>query len=256
MSAQHTHAASSSATQQPFPAAAAADEPQCSAHLTIDAYIGASVASIEFPLPLPLAASPGPCTPAQLAAAAVVSAALPEPLIEPCISVAAAAISCAIYRMQLAACASDVSSGAFLFSSDIIPSSSSSCPPLEFASCFRALCSHRESATTTAQVVRSYGTVIQEAQAQCVSQLAALHDTQQKEFSRSVLKNPLQRQEAIETMARAHSQKKKQVAAFWKTEIAQLKAAQRQEFRDFVVQQYCPDPQHPHCISVLYLWRE
>jgi hypothetical protein len=79
---------------------------------------------------------------------------------------------------------------------------------------------------------------IQEAQAQSISQLALLHDAQHKEFSRSVLKNPLQRQEVIETMARAHTQKKKQVSAFWKDEILQLKKAQRQEFREFVMQQY------------------
>jgi len=100
------------------------------------------------------------------------------------------------------------------------------------------LCCRREGASIIAQVMGSYAMAIQEAQSQCASQLAALQEAQQKEFSRSVLKNPMQRQEAIETMARAHNQKKKQVLASWKDEILQMKAAQRHEFRDFVVQQH------------------
>ena len=210
-------------------------------HLTIDAFMGSSILSLEFDVPNADdgTVSLGCKVPIeQWAAAAVVAAALPEPLIEPCINAASAAVSAAVSRKQFALQARSAISDAF----PRIDARPPTTPPLhsavDFASCFHALCSRRESATMIAQVTRSYAMAIQEAQSQCASQLAALQDTQQKEFSRSVLKNPLQRQEAIEAMARAHAQKKKQIVAFWKDEILQLKSAQRQEFRDFVMQQY------------------
>lgn len=222
-------------------AAAAASTQGSSVRLTIDAYMGPSVLSLEFDLPCGEAglASVGRKVPMQqLAAAAVVAATLPEPLIEPCINAAATAISSAMSRVQLAAQAR-TSTAVSLSSSNVLqPTPPPADSALEFGACFHALCCRRESAVMIAQVVKSYAMAIQEAQSQCALQLAALHDSQQKEFSRSVLKNPLQRQEAIETMARAHAQKKKQTVSFWKDEILQLKSAQRQEFRDFVVQQH------------------
>jgi hypothetical protein len=209
--------------------------------LSIDAFMGAStVISMQLDVPYAAPGSPsfGCALPMQhVAAAAVVSATLPEPLIEPCISVATAALSCAVTRMQNAAHLLHSSSPPLPSTAHpAVPPLSAS--PLEFGSCFHALCCRRESAIMIAQVVRSYALAIQEAQAQSATELAALHDSQQKEFSRSILKNPLQRQEAIETMARAHSLKKKQVVSFWRDEISQMKAVQRQEFRDFVAQQY------------------
>jgi hypothetical protein len=223
------------------PCAAASCDAESSVRLAIDAYMGSSIFSLEFDVPCVGAglASIGCNVPMQqIAAAAVVAATLPEPLIEPCINAAVVAISTAVSRMQLAA-ETHNSTPASLPSSDAPQAATPPPDPtLEFGSCFRALCCRRESAIMIAQVTKSYAMAIQEAHAQCALQLAALHETQQKEFSRSVLKNPLQRQEVIETMARAHAQKKKQIIAFWKDEISQLKSAQRQEFRDFVVQQY------------------
>ena len=236
----------SAATAQSAAAAAAAavdgcTSPRRSMHLTVNAHVGtSSIITLQFDLPYTARAPNCFCTdppPEHLAAAAVVAATLPEPLIEPCINAASVAISTALWRMQRSGVASSSTSAASL-TVPLPPAAPAPDSALEFGSCFHSLCCRPDSATIIAQVMGSYAFAIQEAQAQRASQLAALQEAQQKEFSRSVLKNPLQRQEAIEAMARGHNQKKKQILASWKDEISQLKRAQRQEFRDFVVQQY------------------